>query len=341
MEGTNASGRKVSLLNTDSAEAPAAAFRHNSQPSLHSRTSSYAGLPPTPSLIRSDSSDSRGLQTPSPLTPASQFDGHSPDGVYIPSHSELSPKSTMASAYDLEPSKEQLAYPILAQHVPQSYQIVMPQVQPQPLPPQPQMPLPQAVPQPQLFRPSLSPPQEPVNVQPQVQPQHQPSTPAPKSAPKKNQYPCPMAKQFGCTDYFTTSGHAARHAKKHTGKKDAFCPECNKAFTRKDNMEQHRRTHQNGRGTASGETRAKKAKAQMRRTKSSSVASASGMAAQAPMAPMQASRPQLHRANYTNSLEYQSPMTLGGDYSPLTPSISHGLDTLAIAASGQQRDIEA
>ena len=59
-----------------------------------------------------------------------------------------------------------------------------------------------------------------------------------------------MAKQVGCTDYFTTSGHAARHAKKHTGKKDAYCPECNKAFTRKDNMEQHRRTHQNGRGAS-------------------------------------------------------------------------------------------
>ena len=71
-----------------------------------------------------------------------------------------------------------------------------------------------------------------------------------KPTPKKNQYPCPMAKQVGCTDYFTTSGHAARHAKKHTGKKDAFCPECNKAFTRKDNMEQHRRTHQNGRGAS-------------------------------------------------------------------------------------------
>lgn len=71
-----------------------------------------------------------------------------------------------------------------------------------------------------------------------------------KAQPKKNQYPCPMAKAFGCNDYFTTSGHAARHAKKHTGKKDAFCPECNKAFTRKDNMEQHRRTHQNGRGAS-------------------------------------------------------------------------------------------
>ena len=75
-----------------------------------------------------------------------------------------------------------------------------------------------------------------------------------KSQPKKNQYPCPMAKQFGCTDFFTTSGHAARHAKKHTGKKDAYCPECNKAFTRKDNMEQHRRTHQNGRGAARSAT---------------------------------------------------------------------------------------
>jgi len=63
--------------------------------------------------------------------------------------------------------------------------------------------------------------------------------------PKKNHYPCPVSKQYDCSEHFTTSGHAARHAKKHTGKKDAICPECNKAFTRKDNMEQHRRTHSN------------------------------------------------------------------------------------------------
>ncbi|KAK0915209.1 hypothetical protein LTR57_013592 [Friedmanniomyces endolithicus] len=75
-----------------------------------------------------------------------------------------------------------------------------------------------------------------------------PTTSSAKSHAKKNQYPCPLAKQIGCNDFFTTSGHAARHAKKHTGKKDAFCPECKRAFTRKDNMEQHRRTHQNGRG---------------------------------------------------------------------------------------------
>jgi len=67
---------------------------------------------------------------------------------------------------------------------------------------------------------------------------------------KKNQYPCPVAKSYDCNEFFTTSGHAARHAKKHTGKKDAICPECKKAFTRKDNMEQHRRTHSSVRGQA-------------------------------------------------------------------------------------------
>ncbi|OAK98550.1 hypothetical protein IQ06DRAFT_294927 [Phaeosphaeriaceae sp. SRC1lsM3a] len=97
-----------------------------------------------------------------------------------------------------------------------------------------------------------------------------------KGRPKKNQYPCPMAKQYNCADYFTTSGHAARHAKKHTGKKDAVCPECLKAFTRKDNMEQHRRTHQSGRAaTKAGDRDTKKAKlrAQQERPKLESQAS--------------------------------------------------------------------
>ncbi|KAL1581724.1 hypothetical protein WHR41_09529 [Cladosporium halotolerans] len=41
-------------------------------------------------------------------------------------------------------------------------------------------------------------------------------------AQKKNQYPCPLAKQANCSESFTTSGHASRHAKKHAAKKDAF-----------------------------------------------------------------------------------------------------------------------
>lgn len=59
----------------------------------------------------------------------------------------------------------------------------------------------------------------------------------------KNKYPCPYAVSHACTATFTTSGHAARHGKKHTGEKSVHCPICNKAFTRKDNMKQHRRTH--------------------------------------------------------------------------------------------------
>ncbi|KAH8693198.1 hypothetical protein BGW36DRAFT_36295 [Talaromyces proteolyticus] len=62
---------------------------------------------------------------------------------------------------------------------------------------------------------------------------------------KKNKYPCPYAATHSCTATFTTSGHAARHGKKHTGEKSVHCPICNKAFTRKDNMKQHRRTHKN------------------------------------------------------------------------------------------------
>jgi hypothetical protein len=64
--------------------------------------------------------------------------------------------------------------------------------------------------------------------------------------PKKKRHRCPLARQYNCGDSFTTSGHASRHAKKHTGKKDVLCAECDKAFARKDNMEQHCGTHRSG-----------------------------------------------------------------------------------------------
>lgn len=75
-----------------------------------------------------------------------------------------------------------------------------------------------------------------------------PAAPA-NGTPKKNKYPCPYASSHHCTATFTTSGHAARHGKKHTGEKGVHCPICNKAFTRKDNMKQHERTHK---GSLSG-----------------------------------------------------------------------------------------
>lgn len=86
----------------------------------------------------------------------------------------------------------------------------------------------------------------------EIQPGDPPSPPTPLSTSgdtraakvsKKNKYPCPYAVSHSCTATFTTSGHAARHGKKHTGEKSVHCPVCNKAFTRKDNMKQHRRTH--------------------------------------------------------------------------------------------------
>lgn len=91
--------------------------------------------------------------------------------------------------------------------------------------------------------------------QQQQQPQLHPSVSSPVSAaatsastptgskPPKKKYPCPHAARYACRDTFTTSGHAARHGKKHTGEKNIHCPTCNKAFTRKDNMKQHERTH--------------------------------------------------------------------------------------------------
>ncbi|OMP88436.1 putative transcriptional regulator NRG2 [Diplodia seriata] len=189
--------------------------------------------------------------------------------------------------------------------------------------------------------------------------ERQPMPPA-QPRTKKNQYPCPLAAQYDCKDYFTTSGHAARHAKKHTGKKDAICPDCRKAFTRKDNMEQHRRTHQNGRNARNGsktddDGRVKKTKAPARPKPS----------------PIQSTRSQIHLASMMNvdpslqisprssfssahsvqpTNEYMSsPYADGLSYPPppehyqLSPrsqqSTTFGLETLALAAG--QRNFEA
>jgi Zinc finger, C2H2 type len=92
--------------------------------------------------------------------------------------------------------------------------------------------------------------------------QPQASNPAAGSPVKKNKYPCPYASSHHCTATFTTSGHAARHGKKHTGEKGVHCPVCDKAFTRKDNMKQHERTHKTSvSGSNSDDTSHKRSKA--------------------------------------------------------------------------------
>lgn len=260
MDGKNCTGRKISLLN-DSSDVATQHYLQQQQrqqkqryqqhtiPRLttYSRTSSnYSDdsspsfSPQTPQLIRSSSSDSRGLASPSPLTPSSagNFDQHAAAHLskqhqhyflqnpqYHHRHQKMDdpndPNDAMYPPIPDATGAMPTAYPMPPHMMPQMT----------PLPPQPQM-----------QRQSTSPSSEPSRISAVS------NTSNAKVPQKKNQYPCPMAKQIGCTDFFTTSGHAARHAKKHTGKKDAYCPECNKAFTRKDNMEQHRRTHQNGRG---------------------------------------------------------------------------------------------
>ncbi|PSN59740.1 hypothetical protein BS50DRAFT_223575 [Corynespora cassiicola Philippines] len=320
MDGKNSSGRRISLLNdsSDPPPHPQPVRLHSFSPSLPSRTSSYAsspiGSPPTPQLVRSDSSDSTTMQTPSPITPEFGFDG-------IPNQSMASPVFPQSSFF---PSQKDLhsAYPPISQG---------------------SGPLPyhaQAAPQGAYFRPQ--------------QPTESRSTSAsanPRS--KKNSYPCPMAKQFNCNDYFTTSGHAARHAKKHTGKKDAFCPECNKAFTRKDNMEQHRRTHQSGRNASKGvDSSVKKAKVQAKRPKpapiQSSMSSLSSLSMVDPSLPVSPSSSYMAPAvqpvdaysEYSQRSPYPDPTAYSMAHSYSVGS-SYGLDALAIAASGEKRKYES
>ncbi|ORY13719.1 hypothetical protein BCR34DRAFT_623673 [Clohesyomyces aquaticus] len=316
MDGKNSSGRRISLLN-DNPEPPHHPVRLSSYPS--SRTSSYTsspvGSPPAPRLVRSDSSDSTDMQTPSPITPDFAFEGlsqtmDSPDfsQTFFPSQKEL------ASAYPPIP------------HASGS------------------MPYAANAPQTAYFRPQQG--SESGNTSASANPRS-----------KKNSYPCPMAKSYNCNDYFTTSGHAARHAKKHTGKKDAFCPECNKAFTRKDNMEQHRRTHQSGRNTTKGtDDRAKKAKQPAKRPKPGPIQPSVMPSLNPPSMVDPALPASPTSSNFSLAPAVQPVDCFGAEYSQRSPypdptaysmttnfslGSSYGLDALAIAASSEKRKYEA
>ncbi|KAF1930981.1 uncharacterized protein M421DRAFT_418469 [Didymella exigua CBS 183.55] len=340
MDGKNSSGRRVSLLN-DGPEAPTLVRLPSITPSLRSRTSSYTsspiGSPPTPRLIRSDSSDSATMNTPSPITPDfAPFDSMS-QGMPSPGFPQ-DHYFAMQSAVMRQHNMHMNAMPhsdmksdTFTNYAPHIVNQVAYQAQPQ------------------------------VFYSPQMSEQHI-SAPAPAPAsvrPKKNSYPCPMAKQFGCSDYFTTSGHAARHAKKHTGKKDAFCPECNKAFTRKDNMEQHRRTHQSGRSAKCSDNGVKKAKPAAKRPRASPMQSSE-------QAQLHSVDPVLHITPHpTGFIAPAVPSAEdAGQYAQYSPtqeqrsthaypdptqySMNHlyntgtssGLDALAIAASSEKRKFE-
>ena len=327
MDGKNSSGRRISLLNDSVESAAIQSFRLPSfSSSRGSRTPSYTsssiGSPPTPQLLRSNSSDSSSssdsgvMQTPSPITPEFNFDGLS---------------SQMAS-----PVFAQANYFPTQKELNTAYQSTTQDSGPSPY-------LDAGAPDVAYFG---------------SQQAHEPrpdsaSTSSANPRSKKNSYPCPMAKQYSCNDYFTTSGHAARHAKKHTGKKDAFCPECNKAFTRKDNMEQHRRTHQSGRNAPKGsESAAKKIKQQAKRPKPAAIQSS--MPPLSMMDPcLSASPTSTHfamapavqpvdnfSAEYPQRSMYPDPTIFSMTHVYAVGS-SYGLDALAIAASGEKRKYES
>ncbi|CAD0113495.1 unnamed protein product [Aureobasidium uvarum] len=365
----NSTGRKVSLLNDDSHTAavlprlpPLSVYyrpTHSPSPSLASSTPSVS--PQTPRLVRSESSDSRGLP-PSPLTPPPTSFDHLHHSKSAHSNYFIGPASfakmddTTSSVYPPVPDAQAVApYPMSASQVASSTAPAMSQ----PMAPS--------------YRNSNSPVSESSRAAPAAN----------KASTKKNQYPCPLAKVYNCSDFFTTSGHAARHAKKHTGKKDAFCPECNKAFTRKDNMEQHRRTHQNVRGPSKSSTdgRVKKSTKPAPRKSVSGPLEAAAVAQLEdhqsqhqqlpqhqhqfpsqvimstspyyinpdPIQPLPQpilsdfnTRPPYHRSNYPSSLDYlpaQASLVHDPDlqYSYPSPGLSNGLDTLALAASDHRR----
>ena len=341
MDGKNSSGRRVSLLN-DGPEAPTLIRLPSITPSLRSRTSSYTsspiGSPPTPRLVRSDSSDSINMQTPSPITPDFGVDGFG-HSMHSPTYSQQQYFDMQQNGFNGMPqnpieSKTYGAYP------------PPPQIMGQPG-------YPVQAPPPAFFgRPQMS-----TVEQQQLAPSSQAQV---NVRPKKNSYPCPMAKTYGCNDYFTTSGHAARHAKKHTGKKDAFCPECNKAFTRKDNMEQHRRTHQSGRSTKGSDNGVKKAKPAAKRPRPSPLHSAAPTMSMPPFDPSLSSMSVSPDAANFNLAPVMQPNESFSDFSPTQQqrpaypdpthfsmsnaySSSSGLDALAVAAcgAGEKRPYES
>ena len=271
MYGEDSSGRKVSLLNDESSKnSPRPrllAHSHRTRSSISSSmsredyTSSASSIsvspgisPATPQLSHIDSLPSLETHsTPSPMTPSYPFDPL-----------DQSKNPTPYYAYHRPPLNNH-NYPAMPQQHDVSsqpyYHLPAHRMNPeldmeniyshgrnalQPL----QTRLPYANSEPPLISPPTSLPTPSI-------PHSASSTPATStptsstSKPVKKKYPCPHATRYSCHDTFTTSGHAARHGKKHTGEKNILCPTCHKAFTRKDNMKQHERTHKSTRHEAS------------------------------------------------------------------------------------------
>ena len=229
MDGRNSTGSKVSLLNDSSDVAPLATTKpqhqlppppaaqvyyshhqhhlsHNHLPRTHSRTSSRASTAPslspqTPPLTRSDSSDSRVFGTPSPLTPAQHSFHHRQPSQDQHHHQQQQQYFLVQHRYGKMDDPAMTMYP-----PPDASNLVMP-ANPYAMPAPPvQQPMQHMQQQPQqqqqMYRASNTPSSEPSRVSTVSAASN--SNNARPVAPKKNQYPCPLSKQFNCGDYFTT-----------------------------------------------------------------------------------------------------------------------------------------
>ncbi|KAI9890385.1 MAG: hypothetical protein M1814_004171 [Vezdaea aestivalis] len=155
---------------------------------------------------------------------------------------------------------------------------------------------------------------------------------------QKKRHPCGLAAKTGCDKMFTTSGHAARHAKVHTGEKDTPCPDCGKYFARVDNMKQHLKTHKKEGGSLVSRTAAAIADSRKSKGSSSSTSrSDKGIATtQSPTVQYtgeaKSARPGMpQRANnaYSYQVSYSSAQAPTSPYSSMQPA--GGLEALASA----------
>lgn len=234
------------------------------RPSLHryaeyKRSSSFSSTDSSrsPPLLRFDSTSSKSSNSsmdssPSPITPAYNFGDPNALGYDNGLRQDLGLSAFMTSPSGITPfmeSHQLMMTPNLTDPFAQKT------VLPQPLTQYPILPAPTQADIAQLPTPAPSSNSAATSVN-----KTSPVNPAPPPATgKKNKYPCPYAQSHNCSATFTTSGHAARHGKKHTGEKSVHCPVCNKAFTRKDNMKQHERTHKNNTSDESNSRRNKAA----------------------------------------------------------------------------------
>ncbi len=287
MDVHNSRGRIISILNDN--DCPSFAVRptpifskpihlrtsespKKERPSLHrnghfQRLSSISSQS-TPPLLRFDSNSSNSSSnsmdsSPSPITPVYNFHDSNlvtpydnllrQDVNYLPSPTSITPFMEQQMMLTPSMSEQMMQYPASKAPMPplstSSYPLLPATSEVQ-----------------QIHTPassSVSNNSNPgMNMNTTTSPAATSTNSPPNTTGKKNKYPCPYAASHNCMATFTTSGHAARHGKKHTGEKGVHCPICNKAFTRKDNMKQHERTHKGSvSGSTSYQSEARKSKA--------------------------------------------------------------------------------